>query len=57
MKYLVMELMRKPNLWLNIQESLQGVSFDFVTPFGTYRVKSPYVGKFNTNIMAAMIAV
>lgn len=42
----------------NIQESLQGVSFDFVTPFGTYRVKSPYVGKFNiSNIMAAMIAV
>ncbi len=29
----------------NIQESLQGVSFDFVTPFGTYPVKSPYVGK------------
>ncbi|MDI1799496.1 Mur ligase family protein, partial [Staphylococcus aureus] len=42
----------------NIQESLQGVSFDFVTPFGTYPVKSPYVGKFNiSNIMAAMIAV
>ena len=42
----------------NIQESLQGVSFDFVTPFGTYQVKSPYVGKFNiSNIMAAMIAV
>lgn len=42
----------------NIQESLQGVSFDFVTPFGTYSVKSPYVGKFNiSNIMAAMIAV
>ncbi|MFS7823270.1 UDP-N-acetylmuramoyl-L-alanyl-D-glutamate--L-lysine ligase [Staphylococcus aureus] len=42
----------------NIQESLQGVSFDFVTPFGTDAVKSPYVGKFNiSNIMAAMIAV
>nr|WFN99823.1 UDP-N-acetylmuramyl-tripeptide synthetase [Staphylococcus aureus] len=42
----------------NIQESLQGVSFDFITPFGTYPVKSPYVGKFNiSNIMAAMIAV
>ncbi|RNB38659.1 hypothetical protein EDM29_15215, partial [Staphylococcus aureus] len=42
----------------NIKESLQGVDFDFDTPFGTYRVKSPYVGKFNiSNIMAAIIAV
>ena len=59
MKYLVMELMREAQFMAkNIQESLQGVSFDFVTPFGTYPVKSPYVGKFNiSNIMAAMIAV
>ena len=58
MKYLVMELMKAQFMAKNIQESLQGVSFDFVTPFGTYRVKSPYVGKFNiSNIMAAMIAV
>ncbi|KGJ27087.1 UDP-N-acetylmuramoyl-L-alanyl-D-glutamate--L-lysine ligase [Staphylococcus haemolyticus] len=42
----------------NIQESLQGVQFDFDTPIGTYSVKTPYVGKFNiSNIMAAMIAV
>lgn len=42
----------------NINESLQGVEFDFVTPFESYHVKSPYVGKFNiSNIMAAMIAV
>ncbi|EHJ07384.1 UDP-N-acetylmuramoyl-L-alanyl-D-glutamate--L-lysine ligase [Staphylococcus simiae] len=42
----------------NIHESLQGVTFDFETPFGSYAVKSPYVGKFNiSNIMAAMIAV
>ncbi|MCJ1656742.1 UDP-N-acetylmuramoyl-L-alanyl-D-glutamate--L-lysine ligase [Staphylococcus sp. NRL 16/872] len=42
----------------NIQESLQGVQFDFVTPVGTYHVQTPYVGKFNiSNIMAAMIAV
>ena len=42
----------------NIKESLQGVQFDFATPFGTYHVSSPYVGKFNiSNLMAAMIAV
>ena len=42
----------------NIIESLQGVTFDFVTPEGTKVVKSPYVGRFNvSNIMAAIIAV
>ncbi|ARJ51453.1 UDP-N-acetylmuramoyl-L-alanyl-D-glutamate--L-lysine ligase [Staphylococcus lutrae] len=42
----------------HIQESLQGVTFDFVTPFGTYPVRSPYVGRFNiSNLMAAMLAV
>ena len=42
----------------NIHESLQGVTFDFNTPEGTFPVKSPYVGIFNvSNIMAAMIAV
>ena len=42
----------------NINESLQGVTFDFNTPEGTFSVKSPYVGIFNvSNIMAAMIAV
>lgn len=41
-----------------IEESLTGASFDFVTPDGTFRVDSPYVGKFNiSNIMAAMTAV
>ena len=42
----------------NIQETLQGVTFDLATPFGTYPIQSPYVGKFNiSNIMAAIIAV
>ncbi len=42
----------------NINESLQGVTFDFETPFGTYQVQSPYVGRFNiSNIMAAMLGV
>ncbi len=42
----------------NINESLQGASFNFVTPEGNFYVKSPYVGLFNvSNIMAAMIAV
>ena len=42
----------------DINESLQGVTFNFDTPEGTYQVKSPYVGRFNvSNIMAAMIAV
>lgn len=42
----------------NIRESLQGVEFDFVTPFGTFPVKSPYVGRFNiSNIMAAILGV
>ncbi|WP_220468697.1 UDP-N-acetylmuramoyl-L-alanyl-D-glutamate--L-lysine ligase [Staphylococcus coagulans] len=42
----------------NIVETLQGVTFDFVTPFGTYPVQSPYVGRFNiSNLMAAMIGV
>lgn len=42
----------------NIDESLQGVAFDFVTPEGTYHVQSPYIGKFNiSNLMAAMIAI
>ena len=42
----------------NIKESLQGVEFEFCTPFGSFPVKSPYVGRFNiSNIMAAMIAV
>lgn len=42
----------------NINETLQGVTFDLATPFGDYTVKSPYVGKFNiANIMAAIIAV
>ncbi|RIL89951.1 UDP-N-acetylmuramoyl-L-alanyl-D-glutamate--L-lysine ligase, partial [Staphylococcus equorum] len=42
----------------NIKESLQGVTFDFVTPFGTYPVTSPYVGRFNiANLMAAMLGV
>ncbi|MGV3243587.1 UDP-N-acetylmuramoyl-L-alanyl-D-glutamate--L-lysine ligase [Staphylococcus sp. 11262D007BW] len=42
----------------NIKESLQGVSFDFETPFGTFPVKSPYVGRFNiSNIMAAILGV
>jgi len=41
-----------------INESLQGVDFDFVTPEGVFHVKTPYVGLFNvSNIMAAMIAV
>ena len=41
----------------NIIESLQGVTFDFVTPEGTKVVKSPYVGRFNvSNIMVAIIA-
>ncbi|MGO3050273.1 UDP-N-acetylmuramoyl-L-alanyl-D-glutamate--L-lysine ligase [Staphylococcus casei] len=41
-----------------INESLQGVHFTFVTPSGRFEVKSPYVGMFNvSNIMAAMIAV
>jgi UDP-N-acetylmuramoyl-L-alanyl-D-glutamate-L-lysine ligase len=41
-----------------INESLQGVHFKFVTPLGRFEVKSPYVGMFNvSNIMAAMIAV
>ena len=49
----------KHSLCLKIsKESLQGVQFDFATPFGTYHVSSPYVGKFNiSNLMAAMIAV
>lgn len=43
---------------ININETLQGVTFDLATPFGVYPVKSPYVGKFNiSNIMAAIIAV
>ncbi|TBW67899.1 Mur ligase family protein, partial [Staphylococcus epidermidis] len=43
---------------INVEESLQGVKFEFDTPFGSYQVESPYVGKFNiSNIMAAMIAV
>lgn len=42
----------------NIHETLQGVTFDFVTPFGTYSVRSPYVGRFNiANLMAAMLGV
>ena len=42
----------------NIQASLQGVTFDFKTPWGTFPVTSPYVGHFNiANLMAAMIAV
>lgn len=42
----------------NINETLQGVTFELATPFGDYTVKSPYVGKFNiANIMAAIIAV
>lgn len=42
----------------NIKESLQGVTFDFVTPFGTYPVTSPYVGRFNiANLMAAMLGI
>lgn len=42
----------------NIEATLQGVTFDFVTPFGTYPVKSPYVGAFNiANLMAAMLGV
>ncbi|WP_305850168.1 UDP-N-acetylmuramoyl-L-alanyl-D-glutamate--L-lysine ligase [Staphylococcus hyicus] len=42
----------------NIHETLQGVTFDFVTPFGTYPVRSPYVGRFNiANLMAAMLGV
>ena len=42
----------------NIKESLQGVEFEFCTPFGSFPVRSPYVGRFNiSNIMAAMIAV
>ncbi|MDG0843269.1 UDP-N-acetylmuramoyl-L-alanyl-D-glutamate--L-lysine ligase [Staphylococcus equorum] len=42
----------------DINESLQGVTFNFVTPEGDFYVKSPYVGLFNvSNIMAAMIAV
>lgn len=42
----------------NIHETLQGVTFDLATPFGTYPIQSPYVGKFNiSNIMAAIIAV
>ena len=42
----------------NIKESLQGVEFEFCTPFVSFPVKSPYVGRFNiSNIMAAMIAV
>ncbi|WP_069994988.1 UDP-N-acetylmuramoyl-L-alanyl-D-glutamate--L-lysine ligase [Staphylococcus caeli] len=41
-----------------INESLQGVAFNFNTPEGTFYVKSPYVGLFNvSNIMAAIIAV
>ena len=41
----------------NIKESLQGVEFEFCT-FGSFPVRSPYVGRFNiSNIMAAMIAV
>src|SRR5699024_11235541 len=31
----------------NINESLQGVTFDFNTPEGAFTVKSPYVGLFN----------
>ncbi|MCQ9290274.1 UDP-N-acetylmuramoyl-L-alanyl-D-glutamate--L-lysine ligase [Staphylococcus hyicus] len=42
----------------NIHETLQGVTFDFVTQFGTYSVRSPYVGRFNiANLMAAMLGV
>lgn len=42
----------------DINESLQGVTFNFITPEGDFYVKSPYVGLFNvSNIMAAMIAV
>ncbi|TRL29832.1 UDP-N-acetylmuramoyl-L-alanyl-D-glutamate--L-lysine ligase [Staphylococcus chromogenes] len=42
----------------NIKESLQGVTFDLVTPFGTYPVTSPYVGRFNiANLMAAMLGI
>lgn len=42
----------------NIHETLQGVTFGFVTPFGTYSVRSPYVGRFNiANLMAAMLGV
>ncbi|KRG09316.1 UDP-N-acetylmuramoyl-L-alanyl-D-glutamate--L-lysine ligase [Staphylococcus sp. NAM3COL9] len=42
----------------DVNESLQGVTFNFVTPEGDFYVKSPYVGLFNvSNIMAAMIAI
>ncbi len=58
MKYLVMEFVPQAQFMAkNIQESLQGVSFDFVTPFGTYSVKSPYVGCFNISNIMVTIAV
>ncbi|QLK85662.1 UDP-N-acetylmuramoyl-L-alanyl-D-glutamate--L-lysine ligase [Staphylococcus sp. 17KM0847] len=42
----------------NIEATLQGVTFDFATPFGVYPVQSPYVGEFNiANLMAAMLGV
>ena len=59
MKYLHMVLITEAQFMAtNINESLQGVKFEFETPFGSYHVESPYVGKFNiSNIMAAIIAV
>src|SRR5690606_29772069 len=40
----------------DIEESISGVRFTLETPFGSYKVQSPYLGKFNVlNLLASII--
>ncbi|GGI38787.1 UDP-N-acetylmuramoyl-L-alanyl-D-glutamate--L-lysine ligase [Mammaliicoccus stepanovicii] len=42
----------------DIQESINGVQFTLVTPFGEYEVNSPYLGKFNVlNLLASILGL
>ncbi|MCI8456141.1 MAG: UDP-N-acetylmuramoyl-L-alanyl-D-glutamate--L-lysine ligase, partial [Mammaliicoccus sciuri] len=42
----------------DIEESISGVRFTLVTPFGSYKIQSPYLGKFNVlNLLASIIGL
>ena len=42
----------------DIEESISGVRFTLETPFGSYKIQSPYLGKFNVlNLLASIIGL